>query len=112
MNDWGYVWAVLVLAGLVTFFERALPFLAGSWLQRMPWVRKLGLFLAPAIMVLLTLATALGAAKGHPGLPLPELFAVMATMVMELLTRKPILSIFVGTALYIVFRMGVFPGLT
>lgn len=110
MSDWEYVWGVLVLAGLVTFFERALPFLAGSWLQRMPWVRQLGLFLAPAIMVLLTLATALGAAKSHPGLPVPEVVAVVATMVMELLTRKPILSIFVGTAIYIAFRMGCIPG--
>lgn len=110
MSDWGYLLLVLVLSGLVTFLERALPFLAGGWLLRMPWVRTLGTFLAPAIMVLLTLATAVGAAKGHSGLPVPETAAIILTMALQTVLRRPILAIFGGTLLYIAFRTGFIPG--
>ena len=65
MVDSGYVLGVIAAMGSVTFVLRALPFVAGHWLQKYPWVHSLGQFLPLAIMTLLLVNSGLAAAAGE-----------------------------------------------
>ena len=108
MNDPLWMLAAALAAALITFAERALPFVAGSWLQRQEWVRRLGDFLPLSIMVILTVSTAWDAWKSHGGLPVPEVSAIALTMALQWFFRSPLVSIFGGTALYVVLRNFIF----
>ena len=50
MNDTLYVITVFLAMGVVTFAERALPFVASRWLKNQAWVRDVGSFLPLAVM--------------------------------------------------------------
>ena len=76
MVDSGYVLGVIAAMGAVTFALRALPFVAGHWLQKYPWVHSLGQFLPLAIMTLLLVNSGLAAAAEHAFGPWPELLAI------------------------------------
>ena len=103
MNS-AYVVTVIVAMGLVTFALRALPFVAAQWLQRHRVVQRLGEFLPLAIMTLLVVHSAAGSAQEHPGGPWPELAAVVLTVAAQWYGRNALLSIVVGTALYVLLR--------
>lgn len=109
MNDTRYVIAVIVAMGLVTFGLRALPFLAAQWLQRHRFVQRLGQFLPLAIMTLLLLHSVVGAARSHAGPPWPEAAAVALVLGLQWWRGHALLSIVLGTALYVLLRQ-VVPG--
>jgi branched-subunit amino acid transport protein AzlD len=100
----GYLIVVIVAMGLVTFALRALPFVAAQWLQRHPLVQTLGQFLPLAIMTLLLVHSATGAALEHAGGPWPELLAVALVVVLQWRKRNALLSIVLGTCLYVLMR--------
>ena len=77
MIDSAYALKAIAVMALVTFALRALPFVAAEWLEHHPVVRRLGRFLPLAIMLLLVLHSALGAARAHAGAPWPELAGVV-----------------------------------
>lgn len=104
MNDTGYLLAVIVVMGAVTFGLRALPFLSARLLRRFPVVQHLGRFLPLAIMVLLLVHSATGAAREHAYGPWPELLAIAVTCLLQWRSRNPLLSIVAGTALYVLLR--------
>lgn len=104
MNDTGYLLAVIVVMGAVTFGLRALPFLSARLLRRSPVVQHLGRFLPLAIMVLLLVHSATGAAREHAYGPWPELLAIAVTCLLQWRSRNPLLSIVAGTALYVLLR--------
>lgn len=104
MSDTGYLLAVIVVMGAVTFALRALPFLSARLLGRFPVVQHLGRFLPLAIMVLLLVHSASGAARGHSTGPWPELLAIAVTCLLQWRSRNPLLSIVAGTALYVLLR--------
>lgn len=85
---------------LITWLLRALPFMAGHWLRHHPWVSKLGDALPLAIMVLLVLSTATDLAAGHPDFWWREGLALAAVALLQWRLRQPLLSIAIGTGLY------------
>lgn len=95
-----YVLLAILGAALVTLVLRAVPFAAAGWLRRHRIVHKLGDQLPLAIMVLLVVHTAHGHAAGHAGWPWPELLAVIVASLLQWRLRQPLLSIAVGTVLY------------
>lgn len=101
-----YLTGIFLAMAAVSFFERALPFVASKWLNRQRWVKSLGAFLPMAIMVLLTVHAATDAAVARQALPLPEVCAIALTVIVQWVTKNPLLSIFSGTALYVVWVNG------
>ena len=99
-----YVVSVIVAMAAVTFALRALPFVAAQWLQKHSVVQRLGEFLPLAIMTLLVVHSAAGSAQQHAGGPWPELAAVALTAAVQWRGRNALLSIALGTALYVVLR--------
>lgn len=107
MIDSGYAIGVILAMGAVTFSLRALPFIAGQWLQRHAVVRALGKFLPLAIMTLLLLNSMVGAAAVHRRGPWPEILAVVLVMVLQDRLRNPLLSILAGTGVYVLLVNGI-----
>ncbi|MBK5915506.1 AzlD domain-containing protein [Rhodocyclus purpureus] len=104
MIDKGYVIGVIAAMGLVTFALRALPFVAAHWLESHPLVQRLGRFLPLAIMTLLLLHSALGAAREDPRGPWPEVVAVALVLVLQGWRGNALLSILTGTGVYVLMR--------
>jgi branched-subunit amino acid transport protein AzlD len=100
----GDVWWTLLAMMAVTFGLRALPFVAAQWLQKHPFVKRLGDFLPLAIMALLVVHAGVGAAADNPRGPWPEVVAVATTAVLQWRLRNPLLAILLGTALYLAWR--------
>lgn len=101
-----YVLGAIVAMGLVTFALRALPFVAAHWLRQQPVVQRLGQFLPLAIMTLLLVHSSVGAAREHEGGPWPEVFAIAVVAALQWRGRNALLSIGVGTAVYLAMRNG------
>jgi len=99
-----YLIAVIAAMGLVTFALRALPFVAAQWLLKHRLVQTLGQFLPLAIMTLLLVHSATGAALQHAGGPWPELLAVALVVLVQWRSRNALLSIVLGTCLYVLMR--------
>jgi branched-subunit amino acid transport protein AzlD len=104
--DSGYAIGVIIAMGAVTFALRALPFIAGQWLQRHAVVRGLGKFLPLAIMTLLLLHSMVSAAAGQQRGLWPGVLAVALVMVLQWRWRNPLLSILAGTGVYVLLVNG------
>ena len=104
MIDSGYTLGVIAAMGLLTFALRALPFMGAQWLQRYPVVQRLGQFLPLSIMTLLLVHSATGAALEHSSGPWPELLAVTLVVVAQWRGRNALLSILLGTGVYVLMR--------
>ena len=102
--EYGYFLAVIGVMGAVTFGLRALPFLSAHWLRRSPVIQHLGRFLPMAIMALLLVHSASGAAREHETGPWPELLAIALTCILQWRSRNALLSIVTGTAVYVLMR--------
>ena len=104
MNDTLYVIGVIAAMGLVTFGLRALPFVAGQWLQKHPIVHNLGQFLPLAIMTLLLVNSTIAAMGEDPASPWPEVAAVSLVALVQWFSRNALLSILLGTGTYVLLR--------
>ena len=104
MIEGRYVGGVIVAMAGVTFVLRALPFVAAHWLKKHPIVHRLGQFLPLAIMTLLLVHSAAGAALEHPAGPWPELLAVALVVLLQWRSRNALLSILAGTCVYVLLR--------
>lgn len=97
--------ATVVMAA-ITFGLRALPFVAAGFLRRHRLIRELGRFLPAAILALLLIHTLLGFMQQD--LPTvgawPVVAATLTTLILQQLFRNPLLSIFLGTGLYVLLR--------
>lgn len=98
-----YVLSAVVAMGAVTFLIRALPFMGARWLRGSPVVRRIGVFLPPAIMALLLVHSARDLGLQAPGQLLPTVVAVLVVLGLELYKRQPLLSIAAGTVLYMLW---------
>lgn len=87
---------------VITWLLRALPFMAGHWLRRHPLTQRLGDALPLAIMVLLLLSTAADLAGSHANAPWREGLALALVVSLQWRLRQALLSIVLGTALYMV----------
>jgi len=99
-----YVLGVIAAMGTVTFVLRALPFVASRWLHQHPIVSSLGQFLPLAIMTLLLFHSAVGKATEDPEGPWPELLAVALVALLQWRSKNALLSILVGTGVYVLLR--------
>lgn len=106
MQDYSYLFLVFIAMGIVSFAERALPFIASGWLKKQRIVAHIGDFLPLAIMVLLVVHSSTGAALSHEGGPWIEIGAVALTCVLQWFLKNSLLSIFAGTAFYVVLING------
>ena len=106
MIDTPYALAGIAAMAAVTFGLRALPFLAARWLNAHPFVQRLGQFLPLAMMTLLLIHAAVGAATEHTAGPWPEVAAVAASVLLQWYARHPLFSMLVGTGLYVWWRNG------
>jgi branched-subunit amino acid transport protein AzlD len=104
MINSAYAVGVMLAMAAVTFSLRALPFLAAKFLQKSQMVQRLGRFLPLAIMSLLLVHTLVGNARQNPAGPWAELAAVSLVLGLQWWRRQPLLSILVGTALYVLLR--------
>lgn len=102
MSDF-YVLLAILAMGAVTFAIRGLPFLGSRWLKDSPLARRVGTFLPPAIMALLTVHSVHGFAVDAPGQLWPAVTAVGLALGLQLYKRQPLLSIAAGTVLYMLW---------
>jgi len=104
MIDSLYVVGAIVAMGLVTFALRATPFMGAQWLERSPLAKRLGEFLPLAIMTLLTVHSMVGNALDDKRGPWPELLSIAIVVILQWRKRNALLSILVGTAIYVLLR--------
>ncbi len=102
--DTSYVLGVIAAMGLVTFALRALPFVAAQWLQKHPVIQSLGQFLPLAIMTLLMVHSVADSASANPSGPWSELLAVTLVVLFQWRSKNALLSILVGTGVYVLLR--------
>ncbi len=93
--------AAIVLSAVITFGLRALPFLIFSGERKMPdWLQKLGEMLPSAIMAVLIIYCLKDAPSDFAGTGIQKLLAVLVVAVSYHFKRSTFLSIFLGTAAY------------
>lgn len=100
MKD-SYVAAAIALSALITFGLRILPFFAFSGARTMPkWVERLGQVLPGAIMAVLLVYCLKDVGEDWLKIGLPKFLGVAATVVSHKLKNNMMLSIVVGTLVY------------
>ena len=98
-----YVLLAIVAMGAVTFAIRALPFLGARWLKDSPMVRRIGVFLPPAIMALLMIHSVRELGLATPGQLWPAVVAALVALALQLYKRQPLLSIAAATVVYMLW---------
>lgn len=107
----GHDIALVVLMTVITFGSRLLPFLLfGRGKQPPGWVVYLGKYLPPAMIALLVVYCVRDITFTALGGWLPYLVAGAAVVLLQWKTKNDLVSIFTGTALYMVLVQGVFHG--
>lgn len=97
----GYIILAIAVSAVVTFTLRALPFVAFRGDSAMPtWLDRLGKTLPSAIMAVLVVYCLKGAATDFTGVGVQQLVAVAVVVISYKLRRSTFLSIFLGTAAY------------
>lgn len=107
----GHDIALVVLMTAITFGSRLLPFLLfGRGAQVPNWVVYLGKYLPPAMIALLVVYCVRDITFTALGGWLPYLIAGAAVVGLQWKTKNDLVSIFTGTALYMVLVQVVFHG--
>ena len=93
---------VIALCACIVFFERSLPWLIFGRKKMPTVVKKLGDLLPSAMMVILVVYSLKGLTNTsfHEGFSL--IFASLFTAVFHYYKRNQILSVFMGTAVYMI----------
>ena len=103
MPDTWYMIAVVAVAGIITLLLRALPFAILKPLRKSKFVQALGRWMPAGILVILAVVMLGNELAARPGKVWIVVVASIATVLTHLLgKRRALLSIFVGTAVYIV----------
>ncbi|EFM44805.1 Branched-chain amino acid transport protein (AzlD) [Corynebacterium accolens ATCC 49726] len=95
----GAIAAVLIPVGIVTVLLRELPFSAKKWMKDSEFFSLLGLMMPVGVMTILVVYAVAGQADGTGGL-WPVLLGVLVTAGLHRWKRDSGLSIFGGTAFY------------
>lgn len=99
----------IALASLMTMLTRFLPFVAfRSSKPVSPAISYLAKVLPPAVFGMLVVYCLKGVSFTAPAFALPEIIAVAAVVVLHLCFRKMLLSIGLGTVIYMVLLNFVF----
>ena len=97
----GTIAAVLIPVGIVTVLLRELPFSAKKWMKDSEFFSLLGLMMPVGVMTILVVYAGAGQADGTGGL-WPVLLGVLVTAGLHKWKRDSGLSIFGGTAFYMI----------
>jgi len=98
-----HAFAIVIVVAVCTFLTRVLPFLFFGGNRQIPRsVNYLGRILPPAIMATLVVYCLKGISFTAPPFGLAEILSVAAVVVLHLWKRNNLLSIGLGTALYMV----------
>ncbi|MDV7246171.1 MULTISPECIES: branched-chain amino acid transporter permease [Rhodococcus] len=108
MPESGYLLAAVAIMAIVTFALRAVPFAVLHPLRSSALVGYLGVFMPAGIMSILVVYSLKNVSINVPAHGLPELLAVAATAVVHLWRKNAVLSIVVGTGLYVILMNWVF----
>ena len=95
----GAMAAVLLPVGIVTVLLRELPFSAKKWMKDSEFFSLLGMMMPVGVMTILVVYAVAGQADGTGGL-WPVLLGVLVTVGLHRWKRDSGLSIFGGTAFY------------
>ena len=95
----GAIAAVLIPVGIVTVLLRELPFSAKKWMKDSEFFSLLGMMMPVGVMTILVVYAVAGQADGTGGL-WPVLLGVLVTVGLHRWKRDSGLSIFGGTAFY------------
>lgn len=100
---------IILLCGLTIFATRAIPFLIFRGKKEIPQtIRYLGRVLPPAVIGMLVVYCLKGVSVLAYPYGLPELIAVAAVVALHVWKRNNLLSIGVGTVLYMFLIQAVF----
>lgn len=108
LPDTGYILVALLVMGLVTVALRALPFAFVRALKNSPLFEFLGTTMPVGVMVALVVYTVFGSlgldgdGAGDPGAAWAVPIALVVTIALHWWKRNAVVSIFAGTALYMV----------
>ncbi len=106
---WGYPAAFIAVMAAVTFLTRALPFLLFDRGKEPPGiVLYLGKVLPPAVIAMLVVYCLRGVSFAAPPGWAPQLIGTAAVVGLHRWRRNTLLSIFGGTALYMLLVQVVF----
>lgn len=101
MSPFWFAFSLIAVAALVTILIRFLPFFIFDHGQEPPhWITYLGGVLPPAVMSVLVLYCIrnINLTGGNHGIP--DILCILVTMGLHVWKRNTLLSICVGTALY------------
>lgn len=103
MPDAGYALLVIAVVAAVTFATRLLPFaLFGGGRQAPKFIAYLGAALPPAVIAMLIVYCLKSVNVSASPFGAPELIAVAVTAGLQAWKKNSLISIFSGTAVYIV----------
>lgn len=108
MPDTAYIFAAVATMAVVTFALRAIPFAVLKPLRSSALVAYLGIYMPAGIMLILVMYSLKNASLTGPSHGIPELMAVGVTAAVHLWRKNAVLSIVVGTALYVTLVNTVF----
>jgi len=103
MPETGYMIAAVVVGGIITVLLRALPFAVLKPLRKSKFVKKLGEWMPAGLLLILAVVILAGEITARPGKLWVIAVASAVTVLVHLFGgRRALLSIFAGTAVYIV----------
>jgi branched-subunit amino acid transport protein AzlD len=103
MPDLGYMIAAVAVAGVITVLLRALPFAVLKPLRKSKFVKALGQWMPAGLLLILAVVILSGELASRPERVWTVLVAAIATVLTHLFAgRRALLSIFVGTGIYVV----------
>ena len=108
-----YFLIMTLVCGAVTIALRALPFVMFSGNRPVPpLIKYIGKVLAPAAIAMLAVYCYASSYRdvsfASGGYGIPEAAASVAVILLQLWKRNPLLSIIVGTAIYMVLKQQIF----
>ena len=101
MPDPGHIAALVAVSAAVTWALRALPFAVLAPMRHSAVVRYLSVHMPLGVMVMLALYTLREAPQASGRQQIWLLIAVLVTAGLQLWRRPALLSIFVGTGIYV-----------
>ena len=110
MPDAGYLAATVSIAATITFALRAVPFLLVEWLRASASIRRLGQRMPAGLMVILLVYLLHASGADTAGSLVPQAAGILVTIGLHLKRGNALLSVFAGTATFVVLVNAV-PGL-
>lgn len=105
----GTSFLIILVVGITTFATRVIPFLLFPKGKEIPkTVQYLGKVLTPAVIGMLVIYCLKNTSVFHAPYGIPEFISVLTVVVLHIWKRNNLLSIGVGTVLYMVLVQAVF----